>query len=88
MEEKGGVPGLLDLPAELRSLIFSFIDTAGLYPHCFLICKALLRAVEDEVAWQTRCVVDLNVTERFDCHISWRETYQGMVDPFHDEANI
>jgi len=80
-EQPVGV-GLLGLPVELRSLVFSFVDTRQLYPHCFLICKALLVAVLDEQAWQARCFSDLQITElSADTISSWRATYKGTLMP-------
>jgi len=79
-EQPVGV-GLLELPVELRSLVFSFVDTRQLYPHCFLICKALLVAVLDEQAWQARCFCDLQITELSADTLSWRATYKGTLIP-------
>jgi len=74
---------LLQLDPELLATIMNFIDARDLFPSCFLVCKAILKATLDELAWQDRCRRDLQVCE---LHIeggvalSWFKTYQGECD--------
>ena len=70
---------LLKLDPELLATIMNFIDTRDLFPSCFLVCKPILKATLDELAWQVRCRRDLQVCELHIEHgvaLSWFRTYQ------------
>ena len=81
MEQQPGSSGLLGLDQELLSSIISFIDTRDLFPSCFLICRALLSATLDELAWQRRCLCDLQISDPHETEegevFTWFNTYRG-----------
>lgn len=74
-EGGGGRDFIDELPPELLSLIISFVPTPSLFP-CLRVCKSFLRAALDEISWQTRCLLELQITEQCpDCN--WYQTYRG-----------
>ncbi|KAL6075718.1 hypothetical protein QOT17_003415 [Balamuthia mandrillaris] len=84
---------LLSLPVELLSLILECIDTKELYPNCFLVCKTLLEALQQEQAWKQRCLRDLDLSEEELLRISssdpkittlsWQQVYRDHSSVFH-----
>ena len=68
---------LEQLPIELLAQIFAFIDTEGLYPSCFLLSRTCLKAVKDDIIWEQRCFLNLQVSERVDQSHSWMQTFRG-----------
>ncbi|KAL6075719.1 hypothetical protein QOT17_003416 [Balamuthia mandrillaris] len=72
---------LLALPVELLGLILDHIDTKELYPNCFLVCKTLLEALQQEQSWKRRCLRDLELSEDdpflSGASTSWRQLYKN-----------
>ncbi|KAL6075717.1 hypothetical protein QOT17_003414 [Balamuthia mandrillaris] len=80
---------LLSLPVELLGLIMEHIRTSELYPNCFLVCKTLLEAVQQDEVWKRRCLRDLDLSEQDLFHASattpcssWQQVYKEHSDLF------
>ncbi|KAL6074232.1 hypothetical protein QOT17_004261 [Balamuthia mandrillaris] len=77
------------LPTELLSLTFEFLETNELFPRCFLTCKAFLNAILDDYAWKERCARDLSLVEP--TSPSWLQTYKENLlvwDPEHATLGV
>ena len=75
-----------DLPTELVSLLFSFIETKEVLSTCIYLSKGCKEAVMSEIAWKERCQRDLEVLSPLDS-LSWYETYKGKPPKrYHPEV--
>lgn len=63
-----------DLPLEIISYIFAQLSVGELYPSCFLINKACLKAARNDATWEHRCKQDFNLT---------KDIFSGCVNWFH-----
>ncbi|KAL6074239.1 Halomucin [Balamuthia mandrillaris] len=87
-EEEGP---LVQLPLELLSHIFSFVETSQLYPQCFLVCRKVLAVLQDDVFWKERCQRDLGIDALLEPSTTWLDNYQHnlyMWDPEHATVSM